>query len=219
MKKKVKNIPEVTHDVYVDMEMLLSQAEMTTNAARNTVDDLYRVASEFINSLANETTRDYVFWKIVDEYIYKKYNRPNHLRYLISNLEPKYLLVYQLLLDGEIIYVGKTNNIHNRLVAHSKDKLFDKVLLAKCEDEVNQSALESTLIEIIRPPLNRSLNLQQIDSNIVIPEFTDSLEFQLDFITPTRFPLGLVPKNHVWLGNGFASLDKLKNKPYWHEKK
>lgn len=217
MKKKVKNIPEITHDVYVDMEMLLSQAEMMTGAARNTIEDMQEVTSKFIKSLANEATRDYVFWKIVDEYIYKKYNRPNHLRQLIFNLEPKYLLVYQLLLDGEIVYVGKTNNIHNRLFSHSKDKAFDKVLLAKCEDELSQSMLENTLIELIRPPLNKSLNLQQVDTKLIIPEFIDSLDFQLDFITPTRFSLGLVPKNHVWLGNGYASLDKLKNKPHWHK--
>lgn len=158
-----------------------------------------------------------MFWKIVDEYISKKYNRPNHLRHLIFNLTPTYLLVYQLLLDGEVIYVGKSNNIHNRLSTHSKTKVFDKVLLAKCEDEVSQSVLEATLIDRLRPPLNKSLDLRQIDANLVIPEFTDSLEFQLDFISATRFPLGLVPKNHVWLGNGFASLDRLKNKPYWYK--
>ncbi len=210
------HIPEISNNLHEDMEMLLNQAEITSCKARNTVKDMEEVVSKFIESLTDEATREYVFWKIVDEYICKKYHRPNHLRYLISKLEPKYLLVYQLILEGEVVYIGKTSDIHKRLITHSKNKTFDKVLITKCDNEYNQSVLEHTLIELIRPPLNKCLNLKEVDFSIVIPEFTDSRDFQLDFITSTNSPFGLVPKNHVWVGNGFASLTRLKNKPHWY---
>lgn len=141
---KLRCIPELSNDLYEDIEMLLSQAEMTTNKARNTVEDMESVAADFIKSLSAQATREWVFWKLIDEYIVKTYNRPNHLRQVIHNTRPLEFLVYQLIRKNEVVYVGKSSSIDKRLLSHSKDKVFDNVLLCKCDNETDQQILENT---------------------------------------------------------------------------
>lgn len=210
------NIPEISNDLYEDMEMLLNQAEMTSGKARNTVDDMEEVAAKFILSLSNQATKEWVFWKLIDEYLYKQYNRPNHLRQVIHNTRPEVLLVYQLLNHGEVVYVGKSASIDNRLSSHSKNKQFDNVLLCSCSTEKEQQVLENSLIDLIRPPLNKSLNLQLVDRNLVIPNFTEISKFHLDFIPPTSNSICVKPHNHFYVnGLGFVSCDKVKNTPHW----
>jgi hypothetical protein len=212
--RKRKCIPKLSDNVNENIEILLQQAEQTSNGARNTVDDLIVLSNEFLDSLYNEATRLYVFWKVVDEYICKKYNRPNHLLHILCNLEPKYFIVYQLLKDSEVIYVGKTTNIHKRLVAHKK-KAFNGVSLFKCPDEESQDILEQTLIEKYRPILNKALNFNLVDKSLSLPEFQDISTFHLDFFSASGSKLRLSAHNHVWANIGFVAKDKLKNTPHW----
>jgi hypothetical protein len=215
MNKNRRLIPNLSDNVNENIELILSQAEQTSNGARNKVEDLFKLTDDFLKTLYNDATKEYVFWKITDEYIGKKYYRPNHLLYLCKQLEPKYFIVYQLLKDGEIVYIGKTSNIHKRLASHIKNKDFNNVLLFKCPDETYQSVLEQTLIEKYRPPLNKSLNLNLIDPSLTLPHFQNILDFNLDFFTPSNMAMRLPANNHVWINIGFVSKDKLRNTPHW----
>lgn len=212
---KKKSIPKLSHSVTENIEMFIEQAELSSQSAKNTVEDLMILSNEFLKTLTTQSTKDYVFWKIVDEYIIKKYKRPNHLRNIYCKLEPKYFIVYQLLREDELMYVGKTIDIHKRLSSHLKDKDFNKVLLTRCETEKEQDTLEQTLIERFRPKLNKALNINLVDDSLIIPEFKDISDFHLDFFNISSLPFRLQQKDHIWLGNGFVSLSKLMNKPYW----
>lgn len=63
MKKRSKDIPVITDDVYEDMEMLIRQAEMTSGAARNTVDDMCGVASELLTPYIMSLLKNMCFGK------------------------------------------------------------------------------------------------------------------------------------------------------------
>ena len=73
-------------------------------------------------------------------------------------------LVYDLLIQRDVIYVGKSNNIRRRLREHivneTNDELkglkLDEVQFGYCQlDEKNLSWIESTMYRILTPPANK----------------------------------------------------------------
>jgi hypothetical protein len=65
--------------------------------------------------------------------------------------------IYFLLKEGNLVYVGKSINIHARVMQHRdiKDKDFDEVILMPVpEDEL--SRIENYYIGLLKPPLNKT---------------------------------------------------------------
>lgn len=63
--------------------------------------------------------------------------------------------VYFLLLANDIVYVGKTNDLGNRLASHVKNlKDFDEVWYSVTQNEQEALLLERKFIEHLSPKLN-----------------------------------------------------------------
>ena len=65
--------------------------------------------------------------------------------------------VYVLYRDGNLVYVGATGNIYNRLVTHRRVIGFDAVKVKFLTDPDDQRPLESRLIDRLRPSENRMI--------------------------------------------------------------
>lgn len=63
--------------------------------------------------------------------------------------------VYILLNKGVIVYIGKTQSIFERMLAHKKDKEFDCFRIFFCDDRMMQH-YEQRLIKIFRPRYNKT---------------------------------------------------------------
>jgi len=61
--------------------------------------------------------------------------------------------IYFLIKDKQIIYIGQSINIHNRLSHHSSRKQFDAISIIECNPD-NLDELESLYIHAIKPCLN-----------------------------------------------------------------
>lgn len=65
--------------------------------------------------------------------------------------------VYILLLRGDIVYVGMTINLFERLGSHVKDKVFDEVYFLPVPGNLGRlKMVEATLIRVFDPLLNKS---------------------------------------------------------------
>lgn len=63
--------------------------------------------------------------------------------------------VYCLYKEDQIIYIGSSTKLLNRLKTHRKDKEFDKVIYCETVDKQTMLDLEIYAINKARPPLNR----------------------------------------------------------------
>jgi hypothetical protein len=93
--------------------------------------------------------------------IKRKAQNPNAVQPLIG--------VYLLLLNGEIIYVGSSLKMPERVNGHrTNGRPFDQVFyIATTADE--REALERTLIKAIDPPQNRQHRLRRVPANREAP--------------------------------------------------
>lgn len=66
-------------------------------------------------------------------------------------------VVYQLTLGSDLLYIGSTGSLYDRLKAHSREKTFDSWRAARCATEIECRHLETALIDRYRPPLNRMI--------------------------------------------------------------
>ena len=64
-------------------------------------------------------------------------------------------IVYFLELDDDVIYIGRSVNIYNRLVAHKMDKYFNRIYIEQYETYDLMCKAERCLIKEYNPPLNR----------------------------------------------------------------
>lgn len=74
-------------------------------------------------------------------------------------------IVYRLKKDEDIIYVGKTINLHVRILNHKKDKDFDTVEIISVNTELEQSLLEMYFIKKYNPVLNKEFMRDDIYSS------------------------------------------------------
>lgn len=61
--------------------------------------------------------------------------------------------VYFLMLKREIVYVGQSTNIANRIGQHAKEKEFDRVRFIRCDRE-HLNKVEGFFIDLLQPRLN-----------------------------------------------------------------
>lgn len=65
--------------------------------------------------------------------------------------------VYLIFENQDVVYVGSTTNLYQRMIAHSKDKNIDEVLLLQYDTYENMSISERTIIRDFKPRLNKTL--------------------------------------------------------------
>ena len=101
------------------------------------------------------------------------------------NLDRKYIdlkneiigyYVYRLILNNEIIYIGKSECLSVRLKAHKKDKKFDKVEIIRFNNRPNMHLAEVYFINKFKPVLNKEY-LYKYDKIMTMPLF-DNLEWK-----------------------------------------
>lgn len=70
-------------------------------------------------------------------------------------LPPRINGIYFLILSGEVVYVGQSSDIVQRIYTHidHRDMAFDDVVYVECADE-ETDALEGTLIRFLKPRCN-----------------------------------------------------------------
>lgn len=87
----------------------------------------------------------------------------NHLRNNIIPLETiNNICVYSLWNDGEIVYIGKTNNINRRLSQHEGFKEFDSFSYFVVDNDFIADITERKLIYELRPIYNKSREKEYI---------------------------------------------------------
>jgi len=63
--------------------------------------------------------------------------------------------IYFLCKNDRVVYIGQAENVHNRLVAHMKDKEFDAVFYLRVPAH-KMNKIESSLIAYLKPQYNKS---------------------------------------------------------------
>lgn len=102
---------------------------------------------------------------------------------VIERFEMPKIGVYFLFNNDELIYIGKSINIFQRLQSHLKDKYFDSYSFFKCDSEDNATKLEKELIIKLKPKLNIQHKVSDIKNEIEQnKEFTLKLENRLKYL-------------------------------------
>ncbi len=72
----------------------------------------------------------------------------------LHEFQPLEPVIYFLVKDSHIVYVGSTTELANRLKGH-REKDFDRVFFLKISSLKDLRALEHELIRALNPPLNK----------------------------------------------------------------
>jgi len=77
---------------------------------------------------------------------------------MVFNDTVKFCGVYLLYNNEDIVYVGKSNNMKNRISQHKKDKEFNNVKCIVFKDEGLINLYEPYLIQKYKPKYNKEFN-------------------------------------------------------------
>lgn len=99
-----------------------------------------------------------------------KNKKDNLTNYLLSTKKPVmfYKFVYCLIKDNEIVYVGKTINIQNRILQHKNENVKDFdgfAIISKLPNEITDAELleqEQKYIKLLKPKYNVVHNVVNI---------------------------------------------------------
>jgi len=104
---------------------------------------------------------DYIKMDIKNKLTESEFTEINHLffkeNYIVIDEITSLAGVYVLYNNNEIVYIGKSNNIKNRIVNHRADKKFDKVKSILFKDSGNINLYEPYLIQKYKPMYNKDL--------------------------------------------------------------
>lgn len=76
--------------------------------------------------------------------------------------------IYFLCRDERVVYVGQSENVHQRLVEHIRTKVFDSVFYLRVSAH-KMSKIESALISYLKPEYNQT-SLKQTNKSISLAE-------------------------------------------------
>lgn len=110
--------------------------------------------------LKNKYCKEYLYKTIAEEF---QISKPPSLRVSVFALhytKPEINYIYKLYNKDNLIYIGQTSNLYQRIKTHRRSKEFSKVEVYMCQFYQNPDHLESWLINHYQPPLNKSLNLE-----------------------------------------------------------
>lgn len=80
----------------------------------------------------------------------------------INKFKPKVFCVYKLLLGDEVVYVGSSHVVEDRIVTHTSDKEFDRVLVCVKDTKEEMLNTENYLIDHFKPKYNKSANIARV---------------------------------------------------------
>ena len=80
--------------------------------------------------------------------------------------------VYKYIKENNIVYIGKTKNLHRRIKEHLKEKdLVDcSIFYTECSNSVEMDLLERALIDFYKPTFNKQFNNSAVSTLITIKE-------------------------------------------------
>lgn len=219
--KKVYNIPNLSDNINENIEILIEQASMLSNKAGNLNEHLDKFCLDFRKSVTDKNTVNYLFWKLVELHFQGGWKREGIIRHAMTLFKPYEFYVYQLIKEGTVVYVGKTDRSHDRMVAHKKDKDFDEVRYFQCSGTNQQDIIENTHIFKLKPKYNKNVRLDLVDHSMSVLEFLKTDEIKPDFIPISggEGKISACDNYHYIQFLGFVSKDKVKNTPYWFSEK
>lgn len=91
--------------------------------------------------------------------------------------------VYCLYKDDQIIYIGSSTKLVNRVIAHNKDKDFDSVVYCRLPDKQTMLNFEIYAIDKVKPPLNKIFPTPTISDK---PEGITWKKVNLTFLSKDR---------------------------------
>lgn len=95
--------------------------------------------------------------------------------YALYNRKAYY--VYKLCYEGDIVYVGSSEQPLKRVNTHKKDKVFDDVFIASCTDKQSMLDFEGLEIYTHRPKYNKSCKLVQCNKIKGVSEYQNIIDF------------------------------------------
>jgi hypothetical protein len=98
----------------------------------------YDVAISINDTLHVESFGQIVFTKV--------HNYWRHLK----NIAIVYILIYQ----KEFIYIGHTNDFHQRISSHALGKNIDEIITIECDSIISARRIERRLIKRYQPKIN-----------------------------------------------------------------
>lgn len=90
---------------------------------------------------------------------------------LLTIYSPKRYYVYNLVREGEVVYVGCSEKPVTRLAAHRKDKEFDDVRIAECADKATMLLFEGSEIYNLKPEYNKVCKIVDNDDINGVKEY------------------------------------------------
>jgi hypothetical protein len=124
-----------------------------------------KILTEQIKEASKDFYKKMVYKQIEKAYYTYSINR-NEITLPLMKVNGRYF-VYILKKNEEVIYVGRTKRIYDRLVSHKSKKDFDKVALIEFIDEGHSRDCEYYLIKYYKPSLNKlwvTIGLNQYDT-------------------------------------------------------
>lgn len=95
---------------------------------------------------------------------------PAKIQFIAEKLEVFRLresVVYFLMQESQVVYVGITENIGSRISAHKRDKVFDSVLFARVNEGHSARVIEGDLIRMLNPRYNKAIPPDRTHANLI----------------------------------------------------
>lgn len=163
-------------------------------------------------------TKEYLFTLLVEqnntEKVYK--GKAGKIVLAMYNLQPTINFIYKLYQDSELVYVGRTTAIKERLSKHRRSKKFNNTSIYLCNDTDNVDVIENGLIRKYMPPLNKSINLEMARQwDGLEPKFNHLGEPCCKFIDSTTTMIRSMPSYLLSFKGGLCVRNDKNIKPYF----
>lgn len=146
---------------------------------------------DHVLSCVNHMVKDgydktYIYRCLVENYFSDK-SISYKILAVIDEIKPDKFYVYALTLDSEIVYIGSTTRLYDRIKCHTDGKNFNGFLVQELDNNTDMLSLEMMLIDKYRPDLNIALNLKLARSCSVEENLTDIKSYTPDIASYVNF--------------------------------
>lgn len=145
-----------------------------------TKDLLDAFKKDIINNIETfkNAIKDFEIFNILNDVLEEKLSKSDYLslksrfyKSSLFNLDNNLNGVYRLYKNNEIIYIGKSKNIKNRLLSHNYDKDFDSLDYVEIDNNADKDLYEMYYIDKFKPILNKEYNYNYNHSlTVELPE-------------------------------------------------
>lgn len=145
-----------------------------------TKDLLNAFKKDIINNIETfkNAIKDFEIFNILNDVLEEKLSKSDYLslkskfyKSSLFSLDNNLNGVYRLYKNNEIIYIGKSKNIKNRLLSHNSDKDFDSFDYVEIDNNADKDLYEMYYIDKFKPILNKEYNYNYNHSlTVELPE-------------------------------------------------